>query len=221
MSSTDIKPCAFNTPVSAHITFHYKSTADRSRSRSRSSSGSCCSSSTTSNGCSPRGSSAGLPPALSSENEIIETVLSVSAPVAEEDEEEEEPTPSSLFKNNYTAASCLTSESVSPSALPSSRRNSVLPASDFHQCAHHKNFERRASEPQLPSFSERSSSGMKRSISCAHHSMIFPISDLPESLAPASPTGHSDPSCPCNRHHHRRNSVAVKFNKPLYKRLES
>lgn len=54
MSSTDIKPCAVNIPVSAHITFHYKSIADRSSSRSSSSS-SC--SSATSKACSPRGSS--------------------------------------------------------------------------------------------------------------------------------------------------------------------
>ncbi|QHS75914.1 uncharacterized protein SPAR_N03160 [Saccharomyces paradoxus] len=209
MTSTDIKPCAVNIPVSAHITFHYKSTTDRSRS----SSSSCCSSAT-SNTSSPRGSSAGLPPALSTDNEIIETVLNVSAPVVAD------PTPPSLFKNNYTAASCLTSDPTSPPALPSSRRNSVLPASDFHQCAHHKNFQRRASEPQLPSFDNRSSSEMKRSISCAQHSMMFPISDQREPQTPAYPNSHSDPSCPCNRHHHRRNSVAVKFDKPLYKRLE-
>lgn len=214
MSSTDIKPCAVNIPVSAHITFHYKSIADRSRSSSSSSSSSSCSSAT-SKACSPRGSSAGLPPALSSDNEIVETVLNVSAPVVAD------PTRPSLFKSNYTAASCLTSDPTSPSLLPSSRRNSVLPASDFHQCAHHKNFQRRASEPQLPSFDNRSSSEMKRSVSYAQHSMMFPISDQQEPQTSASPNDHSDPSCPCNRHHHRRNSVAVKFDKPLYERLET
>ncbi|CAI1726948.1 hypothetical protein SEUBUCD646_0N03280 [Saccharomyces eubayanus] len=202
MNSTDIKPCAINTPVSAHITFHYKPATDRSSS--------CCSSSAGSNSCSPRGSSAGLPPTLSSENEIIETVLNVSAPAAAD------PTPPSLFKSNYTAAVATRSSSCSTSP---SRRNSVLPAGDFHQCAHHKNFQRRASEPQLPSFEDRSSSEMKRSVSYAqHNNVLFPIRDLPE---PQTPDSHSDSSCPCNRHHHRRNSVAVKFDKPLYKRLYS
>ncbi|CAI4036112.1 hypothetical protein SMKI_14G3310 [Saccharomyces mikatae IFO 1815] len=209
MTSTDIKPCAVNIPVSAHITFHYKSTADRG-----SSSSSCCCSSAASNDCSPRGSSVGLPPALSTDNEIIETVLNVSAPVAAD------PTPFFPYKSNYTAVSCLTSDPASPSPLHSSRRNSVLATNDFHQCAHHKNFQRRASEPQLPSFDNRSSSEMKRSISYAQHSMMFPISDQAEPQTSVSPNSDSDPSCPCNRHHHRRNSVAVKFDKPLYKRLE-
>ncbi|EHN00462.1 YNR014W-like protein [Saccharomyces cerevisiae x Saccharomyces kudriavzevii VIN7] len=208
MTSTDIKPCAVNIPVSAHITFHYKPVADKSSS----SSSSCSSSAAASGACSPRGSSAGLPPALSTDNEIIEAVLNVSGPVAADI------TP---FKSNYTAASRLTSDPTSPSALPSSRRNSVVPASDFHQCAHHKNFQRRASEPQLPSFSEGSASEMTRSISYAQHSMMIPISDEPAPQTPASSNGSSDPSCSCNRHHHRRNSVAVKFDKPLYKRLES
>lgn len=204
MNSTDIKPCAINTPVSAHITFHYKPATDTATDTDRSS----CS-------CSPRGSSAGLPPTVSPENRIIETVLNVSAPAAGgAAAAAADPTPPSLFKSNYTAASTSSSCSTSPS-----RRNSVLSAGDFHQCAHHKNFQRRASEPQLPSFDDRSSSEMKRSVSYAHrNNIMFPIQDLPE---PRTSASHSDPSCPCNRHHHRRNSVAVKFDKPLYKRLYS
>ncbi|CAI4052139.1 hypothetical protein SUVZ_14G3330 [Saccharomyces uvarum] len=201
MYSTDIKPCAINTPVSAHITFHYKPATDGSSS-------SCSPSAAGSSSCSPKGSSAGLPPTVSTtENEIVEAVLNVSAPGAAA-----EPTPPSLFKSNYTTASSSSSCSTSPS-----RRNSVLSAGDFHQCAHHKNFQRRASEPQLPSFDDRSSSHMKRSVSYAQHkNVMFPIKDLPE---PRTSASYSDPSCPCNRHHHRRNSVAVKFDRPLYKRL--
>lgn len=41
----------------------------------------------------------------------------------------------------------------------------------------------------------------------------------PTSSSSSLAEGHClDLSCPCTRHHHRRNSVAVKFNKALYKR---
>lgn len=57
MSSTDIKPCAVNIPVSAHITFHYKSIADRAAAGAAQQ----LLLSATSKACSPRGSSVGLP----------------------------------------------------------------------------------------------------------------------------------------------------------------
>nr|CAI6709941.1 CMF_HP1_G0048210.mRNA.1.CDS.1 [Saccharomyces cerevisiae] len=62
---------------------------------------------------------------------------------------------------------------------------------------------------------------MKRSVSYAQHSMMLPISDQQEPQTSAWPNDHSDPSCPYSRHHHRRNSVAVKFDKPLYETRDS
>nr|CAI6709834.1 CMF_HP1_G0048200.mRNA.1.CDS.1 [Saccharomyces cerevisiae] len=85
---------------------------DRGRSRSSSRGAAAAPFSlSTSKACSPRGSSDGLPPALSSDNEIVETVPNVSAPVVAD------PTRPSLFQSNYTAASCLTSVLTSPSQL--------------------------------------------------------------------------------------------------------
>lgn len=105
-----------------------------------------------------------------------------------------------------------------------------------HHAHHHFQMHRHQHRGSSAS-SDAARSPILRSMSCAAD-MDPTLIQLPplskprspgdgEAESPLSPCSSSssvadshclDLSCPCTRHHHRRNSVAVKFNKALYKR---
>lgn len=57
-----------------------------------------------------------------------------------------------------------------------------------------------------------------RSATSEQHSDTNDSAASPSSSESNSDNACLDLSCPCTRHHHRRNSIAVKFNKALYKK---